>query len=75
MILGLQRPFNFLTKNPLIKKVLNADPHTVDFVGVGGTDAAARGSDLAFAQEPLRDAIQRAVVCRDDVRVRAHHKL
>src|SRR3546814_258420 len=52
--------------------MLDADAHAVDLVGVGRPDAASGGADLALAQEALGDLVARAVVLRDDVRVRAH---
>ena len=49
-------------------------PTPVHLVGVRRADAAAGRADLALAEEALGDLVDRPVVARDDVGVRADHE-
>ena len=71
LVLLLQRALDLLPQDLLVEDVLHADADAVHLVGVGRTDAASGGSDLALAQEAFDDLVDHAVVRSDEVRVRA----
>ena len=71
VVLLVERALDLLPQDVLVEEVLHADADAVDLVGVGRTDAAAGRADHALAEEALGDLVERAVVLRDDVRVRA----
>ena len=71
VVLLVERALDLLAQDVLVEEVLHADADAVDLVGVGRADAAAGRADLALAEEALGHLVERAVVLRDDVRVRA----
>ncbi len=71
VVLLIEGALHLLPQDVLVEEVLDADADTVDLVGVGGADAAAGRADLALAEEPLGDLVDRAVVLGDHVRVGA----
>ena len=75
VVLLVQRTLDLLAQDVLVEQVLDADADAVDLVGVRRADAATGRADLALAEKALGDLVERAVVLRDDVGVRAHEQL
>ena len=71
VVLLIERPLDLLAQDVLVEQILQADADPVDLVGVGRSDPAAGRADHALAEEALGHLVERAVVLRDDVRVRA----
>ena len=75
VVLLVERALDLLPQDVLVEQVLDADADPVDLVGVGRADAAAGRADLALAEEALGHLVERAVVLRDDVGVRADQQV
>lgn len=75
LVLEVEGRLDLLEQDRLVEEVLDADADPVDLVGVGGPDAAARGTDLPRAEEAFRHLVEGGVIRRDQVSVTAEQEL
>ena len=67
LVLELQRRRDLLAQDLAVEQVLHADADAGGLVGVGGPDAASRGTDLQGAEVHLGRLIEHAVPRHDEV--------
>ena len=75
LVLLVEGRLDLLPQDRLVEDVLDAHPHAVDLVGIGGTDTATGGADAPLAQETLGDLVEHLVVLGDDVGVGADQRV